>query len=163
MNAQDVLMYGHLMMLHTLDTVPMPAWEIQGVCGWWSVKNIVGHLTAYEWMLEDVLKEILGQGPTACLDEMRQTGPEAFNAAQVEQRQGQTAQEALSEYNAAYAAVQEMVAHVAPKVLREAGRLPWYGMEYAVDDLIVYQYYGHKREHMAQVEVFRDRQASPGS
>jgi hypothetical protein len=30
-------------------------------------------------------------------------------------------------------------------------------MEYALDDFIVYQYYGHKREHCAQIAVFRDK------
>jgi hypothetical protein len=29
-------------------------------------------------------------------------------------------------------------------------------MEYALDDYIVYAYYGHKREHSAQIAVFRD-------
>ena len=43
-----------------------------------------------------------------------------------------------------------------PARLREPGSIPWYGEEYALDDLIVYQYYGHKREHSAQIEAFRD-------
>jgi proline iminopeptidase len=30
-------------------------------------------------------------------------------------------------------------------------------LEYALDDFIVYNYYGHKREHSAQIAVFRDR------
>jgi hypothetical protein len=40
--------------------------------------------------------------------------------------------------------------------LRQPGSLPWYGPAYAIDDLIVYQYYGHKREHTAQINVFKD-------
>jgi hypothetical protein len=40
------------------------------------------------------------------------------------------------------------------------GTLPWYGPEYALDDFIVYSYYGHKREHSAQINVFRDQLAS---
>lgn len=35
--------------------------------------------------------------------------------------------------------------------------MPWYGDAYALDDLIVYMYYGHKREHNAQIAAFRDR------
>jgi len=30
-------------------------------------------------------------------------------------------------------------------------------MNYALDDVIVYMYYGHKREHNAQIAAFRDR------
>jgi hypothetical protein len=156
-NAQDVLKYGHLTVLQTLEGVPQSQWDTEGVCGSWSVKNIVGHLTSYEWALLDVLKENLGRGPTPCLDELRQTDPEEFNNSQVERRQDQTAKQAFAEYIAAYAAVQDLVPLASDDLLREAGRLPWYGMEYAIDDLIVYQYYGHKREHMAQVNIFRDK------
>ena len=28
---------------------------------------------------------------------------------------------------------------------------------YALDDVLVYMYYGHKREHSAQIAAFRDR------
>jgi hypothetical protein len=30
-------------------------------------------------------------------------------------------------------------------------------MEYALDDVLIYMYYGHKREHSAQIAVFRDQ------
>ena len=39
----------------------------------------------------------------------------------------------------------------------QAGTLPWYGMAYSLDDVLVYMYYGHKREHSAQIAAFRDR------
>jgi hypothetical protein len=39
---------------------------------------------------------------------------------------------------------------------RETGTLPWYGDEYALDDFVVYSFYGHKREHGAQINAFRD-------
>lgn len=157
MNARDVLMYGHMTVLQTLEGVPQPKWELPGVCGRWSVKNITGHLASYEWALVDVLAETLGRGPTPRLDEWRQAGSEVFNDSQVERRQDQTAEQALAEYVAAYTAMQELLALTPDELLRESGRLPWYGMEYAIDDLIVYQYYGHKREHMAQVNLFRDK------
>jgi len=41
--------------------------------------------------------------------------------------------------------------------MRQAGTLPWYGLEYALDDFLVYAFYGHKREHSAQIAAFRDR------
>lgn len=163
MNAMDVLKYGHLTVLHTLDGLPQTAWDLPGVCGRWSVTNIVGHLASYEWVLVDVLNETLGRGPTVCLDELRRLGPEEFNQVEVEQRWEQTSEQALAEYEAAYAAAQEQAALVSAALLREAGRLPWYGMEYSLDDLIVYQYYGHKREHMAQVSSLRDRLERPAS
>jgi hypothetical protein len=34
---------------------------------------------------------------------------------------------------------------------REAGTIPWYGPEYSLNDLVVYQMYGHRREHDPQL------------
>jgi hypothetical protein len=39
---------------------------------------------------------------------------------------------------------------------RQNGALPWYGAEYDLEDFIAYSFYGHKREHTAQINVFRD-------
>ena len=33
----------------------------------------------------------------------------------------------------------------------------WYGPEYALDDLVVYLMYGHKREHAPQLEAVLER------
>jgi hypothetical protein len=37
------------------------------------------------------------------------------------------------------------------------GSIPWYGPEYALDDLLVYTMYGHKREHAPQLEAVLER------
>ena len=41
----------------------------------------------------------------------------------------------------------------------ETGTISWLAEEYSIEDLIVYQYYGHKREHVAQIWVYRDHLA----
>lgn len=50
-----------------------------------------------------------------------------------------------------------LVAQIPAETARLTGTLPWYGAEYALDDFVVYTFYGHKREHSAQIAVFRDR------
>jgi hypothetical protein len=49
------------------------------------------------------------------------------------------------------------LANIPAEKIREAGTMPWYGNEYALDDYLVYSFYGHKREHCAQIAVFRDQ------
>ncbi len=39
---------------------------------------------------------------------------------------------------------------------KNSGPLPWYGPEYDLDDFIAYTFYGHKREHSAQIAAFAD-------
>ena len=63
MNAVDILKYGHLTVLQTLDGFSESAWDTPGACGVWSVKDVIAHLASYEQVLVDVLTTFLGGGP----------------------------------------------------------------------------------------------------
>ncbi len=158
MNAQDILKYGHITVLQTIDGLAESEWAAGGVCGVWSVKDIIAHLASYEQMLVEVLTSFLGGGPTPYLDQFQDPNGK-FNDSQVAMRKDATIAETLAELNTAHAHVMALVEQIPTEMLRQAGTLPWYGMEYALNDFIVYSYYGHKREHSAQIAVFRDRLA----
>ena len=156
MNAADVSKYGHGTVLQALEGLPPEAWETGGVCGVWSVKDIVAHLASYEQLLVEVLATLLEPGPTPYRDEFVAPGG-GFNDRQVALRAAHGAEEVLAEYRDANARVAGLLARLPAETLREPGTLPWYGGEYALDDFLVYMYYGHKREHCAQIAVYRDR------
>lgn len=157
MNTLDVLKYGHQTVLDTLDGVPQSEWETGGVCGVWSVKEIIAHLTSFEHLLAEVLlTTFLGGGPTPTMNMMAEIGPFAFNDAQVELRRNKTSAEILVEYKESHARVMSLIEQVPEEKRRENGTLPWYGPEYDLDDFIVYSNYAHKREHCAQINVFGD-------
>ena len=44
-----------------------------------------------------------------------------------------------------------------PRCGGEVGTIPWYGPDYSLDDLLVYQMYGHKREHDPQLSAVLER------
>jgi hypothetical protein len=156
MNAGDILKYGHGTILQTIDGFPDTAWETGGVCGVWSTKDVIAHLASYEQMLIEVLSAFTGGGPTPYLRMWSELGL-GFNDMQVEMRKGKTAAEVLEEYNDAHDRVRAQVAEIPADTFRQTGTLPWYGTEYSLDDFIVYTYYGHQREHAAQIAAFRDR------
>jgi DinB family protein len=155
MNAPDILMYGHGTVLQTIEGLPESAWETPGACGVWSVKDIIAHLTSYEHVLVDVLSAFVGGGPTPYLNKYTDPGGQ-FNDSEVELRKGKTVREVLGEYNDTHEQVRSLAARIPVETFRQTGTLPWYGMEYALDDFIVYTQYGHKREHSAQIAAFRD-------
>ena len=156
MNTADVLKWGHLTVQGTIGGLPGPAWDTEGVCGWWSCKHIMAHLTSFEHVLNEILMSFLGGGATPYLDEYC-ASPSAFNDHQVDLRKGKPYQDVLDEYNRAHNQVMNLITQIPAETLRQSGTLPWYGNEYDLDDFIVYTFYGHKREHMAQVNVFLDR------
>ena len=156
MNAQDILKYGQNTVLGTVEGFPSSDWETPGVCGVWSTKDVLAHLASYEQVLTDVLGGYAGATRKGALDIYLEQGPE-FNDIQVAQRKGKTIGEVLDELNSAHTRNMSLVSQIPGETLRQAGTLPWYGAEYALDDYIVYAFYGHKREHSAQIAAFLDR------
>jgi hypothetical protein len=158
MNAGDILKYGDAFFMATVDDLPEADWLTPNVCGVWSVKDIVAHLASSELILVELLSDFLGEaGPRPTLESLMTEGPEGFNDVQVAHRQHMTVAETLAEYQAGYAKGMTLIARIPAARCAEVGTIPAYGPEYSLDDLIVYSYYGHKREHGAQVAVFRDQ------
>jgi hypothetical protein len=156
MNAADILKYGHRTVLQTIADLPADVWEMPGACGVWSCRDIIAHLASFEHVLVDILATFLGSDPTPSLDLFRDPNGD-FNDGQVAQRNLPIIGDVLAEYNDICAQTMELIGRISAETLRQRGTLPWYGAEYALDDLIVYMYYGHKREHSAQIAAFRDR------
>ena len=155
MNAKDVLFYGHDFVLRNLADLPMSHWDTQNVCGWWSTKDILSHLTSFEDVLVETLQGLVGGGPTPHRDAMINDHGK-FNDDEVAERKDKSASEVFDEYQARHAETMALIVRIPAEVIRQPGTLPWYGADYSLDDLIVYQYYGHKREHTAQINVFKD-------
>jgi len=154
MNARDVLTYGHLTLLGSIDGVTPENAAVPGACGVWSIKQLVAHLGTYEAVFADVLSADLGTTATPWLDRFLSLG-EGFNDVTVAERDSWSFDRVVAEYASCYEDVMASLDRIAPEQLREPGTLPWYGPEYSLDDLIVYQQYGHKREHAGQIGVFR--------
>ena len=79
-----------------------------------------------------------------------------FNDSEVAVRKEKTLRDVLGEFNDTHEQVISMIAQIPPEILRQTGTIPGYGAAYALDDFIVYAFYGHKREHSAQIAAFRD-------
>lgn len=158
MDSKDILKYGHLTVTGSAENVPYAEWETPNVCGVWSVKDIIGHLASFEHMLLDITNQILGDGPTPTLERFL-SSHQGFNDNEVARRQGMTPAEVWAEYEITCVDARTRVAEIPLEIQRRKGILPWYGPEYDLEDFLVYTFYGHKREHTSQINVFRDKLA----
>jgi hypothetical protein len=156
MNAEDVLKYGHTFVLGAMQPFPAAEWQTPDVCGFWSTKDIIAHLASFEQMLIDVLHTFIDDRPTLCLDEYLKVGGQRFNEIEVGNRKDRTPQAVWDEYRAGQSETMRLINQIPVSKRREPGTLRWYGPEYDLEDYIAYTFYGHKREHMAQVNVFLD-------
>jgi hypothetical protein len=157
MHANDILKYGHYFFMKSLEGVDEAHLQDRGVCGTWSVKDIVAHIGATELVLIDVLNWIKdNNAPTPMLKkygEMRGS----WNDFEVNERKSKSYQEVLDEYLSAQAKTAELIETVPLELQRKTGALTWYGAEYDLEDFITYTYYGHKREHGAEINHFKDK------
>lgn len=154
MHARDVVKYGQLTLLGAVDGLAEAAWEEPGVCGAWSVRQIVAHLDSYEAVLLDVLGQMAGEPERG--DLARYRAPDGhFNDDAVAARATQSPAALLASLQVTHGRCLELLERMPPELLARTGTIPWYGAEYAVDDFIVYANYGHKREHCAQIDRFR--------
>jgi hypothetical protein len=63
----------------------------------------------------------------------------------------------LDEYLSAQAKTAELIETVPLDLRCKTGALTWYGAEYDLEDFLVYTYYGHKREHGAEINHFKSK------
>lgn len=157
MNAHDILNYGHHFLIKTWQGLPESEWETAGVCGVWSVKDIILHLASYEDLLVDILSAQLDfHISTPTLNHFL-TDYQGFNDDEVAARRHLSQQDALNAYTVGFERTLELIKQVALDQQHRVGLLEWYGADYDLEDFLVYTYYGHKREHGAQIEAFKDR------
>ncbi|MCJ7824098.1 MAG: maleylpyruvate isomerase N-terminal domain-containing protein [Anaerolineales bacterium] len=157
MNTLDILKFGHLTMVASLEKVDLSDWETPGVCGIWNVKDIVAHLASYELWHVEVLNDILGISAPTPIGGSRADNGDRFNDVEVEKRRESSAQEVFDEYRSGQSQLIALARKVPAGRYSENGTLPWYGKQYCLNDFLVYSSYGHKREHSAQVNAYRDR------
>lgn len=149
MNPADILRYGQQSIDGRIDRLQPADWEAIAL-GTWTTKDLVGHLGAFEVRFAEILTLFVGEEPATNL---RVTSPATFNDDQAAIRRDWPVERVVAELRDAHALVMSLVPRIPPEVWREVGTIPWYGPEYALDDLLVYTMYGHKREHGPQIEA----------
>ena len=164
MNSVDILRYGHETVKDTVADLPENEWHTPGVCGHWSVKGIIAHLASYEQLLIEVLTGLLTEdtSSTPTLDRLM-ADEERFNDDEVDRRRNQSVHETWTEYEKAYETAVSLLSQIPLEGRRLNGTLSWYGDTYDLEDFLVYTYYGHKREHCAQIAAFRSAIRIPQS
>ena len=153
MKIRHFLTYGQNHILEAIENLSATDWETPGVCDEWSAKDVVAHLAALENVLLDVLKSMLGDDDTPQLQAF--TADPDFNENEVLKRRNKSWIVVLAELALAHDEVMNLIDRIPEQVFRQKGVLARYGVDYDVEDFVVHMYYGHKREHAAQIEIFQ--------
>jgi DinB family protein len=147
MNTLDVLMYGQRTVRSTIDRYGPDDWA-RIALGVWTAKDLLGHLGAFEVRFADQLAPFVDEAPES---DLASADPRTFNDDQAAVRMHWPIDQIKAELLGAHDRVMGHAKRISPEVWREVGTIPWYGAEYSLNDLVVYQMYGHKREHDPQL------------
>lgn len=161
MNSIDILQDGHETVKEAVADLPHNEWQMAGVCGYWSVKEIINHLASFEQLLVEVLTSLLEDAPPTPTLQRLLVDEAQFNDDEVARRHHLTVEESRLEYETVHETAVSLLSQIPPEGRRLNGTLPWYGDHYDLEDFLVYTYYGHKREHCAQIDVFRSAIHNP--
>ena len=155
MNTSDLLEKGHLMVIQVVDGLPELQWDVPGVCGEWSVKDIVAHLTSYEHVILDVLNTFSGKEPTPYVVRFISQNQQ-FDDAEVEARKYATAQQVIDEYQDTQVQTTSLLKQIPPEIVEQPGTMPWYEQDLSLADFIN-RMYEHTREHCNQIGGFHNK------
>lgn len=155
MNTLDVLMYGQRTVRSTIDRYGSDDWG-RIALGVWTAKDLLGHLGAFEVRFADVVAGFAGEEPES---DLMSADPRTFNDDQAAIRKDWPIEQVMSEFLDAHERVMRHASSIAPEVWREVGTIAWYGPEYSLNDLVVYQMYGHKREHDPQLSAVLEQRS----
>ncbi len=159
MNTVEMFDNGHNTLIDTLARLDVGDTAIPNVCGLWSVKDILIHLTSFEQVLGDLLLSL--QGKATDTERLRAFIYDAdFNYVTVRDNQYKSYNAILEDYVQAHQRASEILIEFPDELRRMKGILAWYGADYDLDDFIAYTYYGHKVEHSAQIATYRDSLSS---
>jgi hypothetical protein len=153
MQTLDVLMYGQRTIRSTIDRFGADDWG-RVALGVWTGKDLLGHLAAFEVRFADQLAPFVGAPVES---DLPSADPRTFNDDQAAVRKDWPVEKVMAEFLEAHERVMRHARAISPEVWREVGTIPWYGAEYSLNDLVVYQQYGHKREHDPQLSAVLER------
>lgn len=155
MNAIDILTYGQGQVMATVARYGPDDWT-RIALGVWTAKDLLGHVGAFEVRLADVLATIVG---APLESDLMSADPETFNDDQAAIRASWSIDQVRGEFVAAYERAMTHARAIPAATWSQVGTIPWYGPEYALDDFVVYNIYGHKREHDPQLSAALERPA----
>ncbi|MEO5885570.1 MAG: DinB family protein [Candidatus Limnocylindrales bacterium] len=154
MNAIDVLHYGQQTVMSTIGRYGPDDWN-RIALGVWTAKDLLGHLGAFEVRFADILATFVDEPVES---DLLSADLETFNDDQAAIRATWSIEQVVDEFVAAHDRAMRHARTISAERWREVGTIPWYGPSYALDDLVVYTIYSHKREHDPQLSAALETQ-----
>jgi hypothetical protein len=158
MNAKDILHDAHQALLVALEGISDQDTENHPVIETRNLRDVVGHLAAYEHLLEEVIASQMLKTraeETPHLDKFLEMTREEFNKFHYDEHKFRPYSEVLTDLNSSHEHLMKSFYLLTERMLTDTGTLHWYGKQYSLLDFIMNVIVEHMREHTAQITAFK--------
>jgi uncharacterized damage-inducible protein DinB len=157
MNAIRIIERGHQNFLDIIKDLPEKDWTEGFATSSWTVKDIVSHLATYEALQAETFQKFLDVSAQTPLTDQKAKAPFLkFNEDISERDQQKTWQEVLTEYMGGYTKLRKIIGTISSETVVKPATLIWYNEPSSLDDVVALNF-GHKKHHLAQIKLFRQK------
>lgn len=140
---------GRAALLAAIKDLPDDVLERKGVVGAWSIKNVLGHLVAWESAVTEFLPERVATGARPAIFAVIGDDEDGWNARDVAAREHLTPREQLEEFERSRQALLQTLRTLGEEVLKREH--PWEGWDGTVAAYVLDSVGGHEDEHRETV------------
>ena len=157
MNALKILERGNKNLTDVLENLPKDFWTEGFATGTWTVRDIVDHLGVSEQLQREAFEKFLDPAAVTPLsDEKAKADHTKFNDEQQELDKNLSSVQVLERYKNEFNKLKQIVQNLSAEQLAKTGTTTWYNEPSSLDDIIALNY-GHKKHHIAQIKLFRQK------
>lgn len=156
MSVQELLEKGHEEVLKALEGISDLDAENLHILGNWTIRDLLGNLTAYEHVLEDIFgyrMVVFSTGPY--LLQLIKMGPEEFDKFHFEEFKYTPYTEVLTQFTSRHQHVVGMLWQMTDDLLHQKGVLKWYDKKASVADYIANTHCPRKLKAADRIFAFR--------
>jgi hypothetical protein len=129
------------------------------ICGDWSIKDVLGHLTAWmEYLLERLRAARSDRTPERLYQNLSEEEIEQLNRAFAEERKAWPLRQILDDFHSSYDAVYNAVAQLDEELLSDPGRLSW-EQRWPLWQSVASDTYEHFDEHASGIRAWLSTRA----
>lgn len=136
-------------LLDAIKDLPDDFLDRKGVVGEWSIKNVLGHLVAWESAVTDFLPERVATGVRPAIFALIGDDEDGWNAREVASREHLTPREQLEEFERTRQELLQTLRSLGEETLKHEH--PWKGWDGTVAAYVLDSVGGHEDEHREAV------------
>lgn len=150
----ESLRAAFLKLKDVVDNIPEDTMESTKITAEWTIKDVVGHLAAWNWEYAKEIDRILDNNPTWHDFYSSKEGTDEFNRKEVEKRKNLSTKSVIEDWQKSFKSLEDKLSTLSPQEWFYASKKgEWQNQPITVASIFKYSYRGksHEAGHAEQI------------